>query len=79
VAQAEPSLLTPKQVMAETGLTRYATYKLLKEGVIPAIDISTAALKRKRGHRPTYRVPREALRKWLSTQTNIRTERRSSS
>lgn len=68
VAQAEPSLLTPKQVMARTGLTRYATYNLIKAGIIPAIDISARALKRKRGHRPTYRVPREALEKWLSAQ-----------
>ena len=71
MAQTEPRprLLAPKDISEELGLSKDRVYRLLKEGVIPAKDISEKSLKKKRTHRPMYRVTREALEKWLASQT----------
>lgn len=56
---ARPMLLTVKDLEIELQLGRTRTYELVRSGVIPTIRIGRSV-----------RIPREALRRWVDTQTS---------
>jgi excisionase family DNA binding protein len=56
-------LLRPEEAGAALGLGRSKTYELLKAGILPSVRL---------GH--SVRVPAEALRRWVESQTNAPVE-----
>jgi excisionase family DNA binding protein len=58
------SLLTASEVASILRLSRNAVYKLLRRGVIPAVDVS-GVVREKR----TFRVSPGALQRWIAGQS----------
>lgn len=72
-SMAEPTKhLTPKQVAQEYNISKNTLYGLLKVGAITSVDISPKAKRKKGNHRPTYRIRREDVERFLAGEQTRR-------
>lgn len=63
--QADKKLLTVEEAGHLIGIGKTKTYELVYAGKLPAIDLNEGL----GGERPCWRIPRQALDKWIEQKT----------